>query len=108
MINMWKWFLSIVSGIALTLGGLFWDALIHSQEHGHAVEESLFNLTNPGHVMFGVGLALTTWIALAAFTLSWFDAQDRASRWRAWSIPVAAWLMTGLLGAVTLMAMARA
>ena len=108
MINMWKWFLSIVAGIALTLGGLCWDVLIHNQEHGQAVEESLFNLTNPGHLLFGIGLILTTWIALAGFTLSWFDAQDRVSRWRAWSIPLVAWFVTGMLGVVTLMVMARA
>ena len=49
-----------------------------------------------------------TWIALAGFTLSWFDAQGHAPRWRAWSIPIAAWLMAGLLGAITLMTMAQA
>ena len=108
MINIWKWFLSIVAGLALTLSGLLLDAIIHSQEHGHVIEESLFNLTNPGHVIFGLGLVLTTWIALAGFTLSWFDAQGHAPRWRAWSIPIAAWLMAGLLGAITLMTMAQA
>ncbi len=108
MTNAWKWFLSIIASLALTLGGLFWDALIHSQEHGHTVEESLFNLSNPGHVLFGAGLMLTTWIALAGFTLSWFDAQRHAPRWRTWSIPIVAWLMAGLLGAITLIALAQA
>lgn len=107
MAKAWRWFLAIVGGVGVTLGGLFWDAWIHSHEAEHMAEESLLNLSNPGHVVFGVGLVLTALIALAGFTLSW--TQDRPPRrgWQTMSIPAALWLGIGLAGAFTLIALAR-
>ena len=97
----WRWFLVVIAGLMLTVGGLYWDALIHSQSHDHLAEESLLTLANPGHVVFGLGLVLTTLITLAGFTISWLGERQRLI------VPVMLYLVVGLAGAVTLIALAR-
>lgn len=103
----WSWFLAVVAGLGVTLGGLFWDALIHSQEHGHMVAESLLNLSNPGHLVFSLGLALTTWAALAGFTVSWLRERPSATTRRKLSAPLVLWIALGVAGTLTLVALAR-
>jgi hypothetical protein len=107
MIKAWRWFLAVIVGLSVTLGGLFWDAVIHSQEHGHLVEESLLDPSNPGHVVFGLGLALTACIALAGFTASWLREQSSTTAWRKISAAVVPWIVVGVAGALTLLALAR-
>ena len=107
MIKSWRWFLAVIMGISVALGGLFWDAVIHSQEHGHMVEESLLNVSNPGHVIFGLGLALTACIALAGFTASWLRERSSATAWRTIATPVVLWIGVALTAALTLVALAH-
>ncbi len=101
------WFLAIVVGLIVTLGGLLWDAIIHSGEHRHPAEESLLDPTNPGHVVFGLGLVLMALITLAGFTVTWLRERRGEVRWYRMSVPAVLWLGVGLAGAVTLAALAR-
>ncbi len=107
MIKSWRWFLAVIAGIAVTLGGLFWDAVIHSQEHGHMVEESLLNVSNPGHVVFGLGLALTASVALTGFTASWLKERPSKAVWRKLATPMVLWAGVGATAALTLVALAH-
>ena len=102
-----RWFLAILSGLLVTLGGLAWDALIHSQAPGHALDESLLNLTNPGHVVFGAGLVLTVIMTLLGFTASWLDERRGHKVWQMLSAPVVLWLTLGLAGMITLAVLAE-
>jgi len=102
----WKWFLAVLFSVMATLGGLFWDALIHSQAHGH-VEESLLNFSNPGHMLFGLGLVLTALTAWAGFADSWLSEHPTSILRRRAAIPVLLWAVIGLAGAITLVALSR-
>ncbi len=101
----WKWFLMVIYSVMVTLSGLFWDALIHSQEHVH-VNESLLTWSNPGHVLFGLGLILTSLTALAGFTASWLSERPTGNLQRV-TAPALAWVVIGLAGAITLVALSR-
>ncbi len=107
MFKPWRWFLAVILGISVTLGGLFWDAVIHSQEHGHMLEESLLSVSNPGHVVFGLGLALTACFALAGFSASWLIERSPATAGRKIAAPVVLGVVVGVTAALTLVALAR-
>jgi hypothetical protein len=47
-----------VGGVAAQFAGLAVDAWLHSRDPGLAAREGVFALENPGHVLFGGGLAL--------------------------------------------------
>ena len=102
-----RWFLAILGGLLLALGGLAWDAVIHSQAQSHALDESLLNLSNPGHVVFGAGLVLTVIITLLGFTTIWLEGQRGRTAWKMLSAPAVLWLMMGLAGMITLAVLAE-
>ena len=101
----WKWFLTVIYSVAVMLAGLFWDALIHSQGHGH-LDEPLLTLSNPGHVLFGLGLILTALTTLAGFTASWLSERPTGNLQRV-TVLALAWIVIGLAGAITLVALSR-
>jgi heme/copper-type cytochrome/quinol oxidase subunit 1 len=45
-------------GVFIMLIGLGWDGVLHAQDRALAAQEGIFTLTNPGHLLFVVGLAL--------------------------------------------------
>ena len=106
-----KWFLLILAGIAIMLGGLVWDAAIHSTEHAHLVVEALFDpsnpFENPSHALIGVGLVWTTLAALAGFTWSWLEGKNWRARRQLLSLPLALWLVMGVAGSVALVVLSR-
>lgn len=106
-----KGYLVILGGVLMILGGLGWDAVIHSQEHAHLVVEALFNpsnpFENPAHIVIGLGLIGTTMATLAGFTVNWLEARNWHRQWKSLVLPMVLWLLMGVAGTVALVTLAE-
>jgi hypothetical protein len=47
-----------LAGIFTLLVGVGWDAILHRRDDALAAREGIFTLTNPGHLLFAIGIAL--------------------------------------------------
>src|SRR5947209_16833909 len=65
LLSLSPWVVS--TGVATLLAGLAWDAVLHSLDPDLAAREGIFALTNPGHVLFGGGIAIIVAGALMFF-----------------------------------------
>jgi hypothetical protein len=70
-------------GVAALLAGLALDSYLHAQDPTLAHREGLFSLSNPGHLLLGIGIVLSVvGVVGAAYT----------------SLPYGIWVRRGLLG----------
>jgi hypothetical protein len=77
-----------VLGVASLLGGLALDAYLHAKDPTLAHREGIFTLTNPGHILLGIGVALVViGVVGAAYT----------------NLPYGVWVRRGLLAGALLM-----
>lgn len=65
LLSLSPWIVS--TGVVTVLAGLAWDAVLHRLDPDLATREGIFTLTNPGHVLFGGGIAIIVAGALMFF-----------------------------------------
>jgi hypothetical protein len=80
-----------VAGVVVLLIGLGWDAVLHRLDPELAEKEGVFTLSNPGHVLFGAGIAIVT-LGVALFLLGRLSADPALPRFQrfARTLPIAA------------------
>lgn len=89
-------FLALAGGGLLTFVlGLVWDASMHAADPGLAQHEGIFTLSNPAHLVMGVGIGLTALGVLCALGEA---LVQRASRPRRARLAVSAGAMIAAFG----------
>ncbi len=64
-----------LTGIFTLLVGLGWDVVLHRRDATLAAREGVFTLTNPGHLLFALGIALCVVGALLFLAVRIFDGK---------------------------------
>src|SRR2546430_10260950 len=82
-----------LAGVVALLGGLAVDSYLHARDPSLAHREGIFTLSNPGHVLLGIGIGLVVvGLVGAAYT----------------ALPYGVWVGRGLLaGALALISVSR-
>jgi hypothetical protein len=67
----------LLAGVVILLLGLAWDAVLHALDPDLAAREGVFAPQNPGHVLFGAGIAL---VVLGSVMLVFARSAEAAGR----------------------------
>jgi hypothetical protein len=90
------WFAAAIGGMVVVFTGLAVDGYQHNNGAG---EESLISLTNPGHLISGIGLIITSLAALAGLSVALLRNTDTADAAIRRFVPVtAAWVLVAAAG----------
>jgi hypothetical protein len=71
-----------VGGLVLLVAGLAWDVVLHTRDPGLAASEGVLALSNPGHLLAGVGIALVAVGLAGALATLALDARGARPRSR--------------------------
>jgi hypothetical protein len=73
-----------VAGVATLLTGLGIDAWLHAQDETLAARECVFTLSNPGHLLLGIGMAMSCGGILSALYFAWGMTKAQGIFGRPW------------------------
>jgi len=73
-----------IVGIFTLIAGLGLDAILHRRDATLAAREGIFTLSNPGHLLFAIGIALTVLGAIFYLMSCAFDGKFSLPRFALW------------------------